>query len=89
MSDYHDVDAEEIWQLINLYADGGYILEIRHNSRAEDGSLMSSEIFWAMDEHGKHVNAWHPESLEVEALVRESLVKADDWQPMEYADGED
>ena len=81
MSDYSDVDAAELWQLINTYAQGGQLLEVRNYVISQEGSeRVHEDQFWPMDREGSHIGGWWPSQHEVGALISEGLLEPGEWE---------
>jgi hypothetical protein len=71
----NDVDAEELRQIVDLYASEGYVAEIRHFGETE------SEIrIWALDRDGMHVPNWWARREEIAALRRLGILEPEDWE---------
>jgi hypothetical protein len=90
MSDYHDVDAEELWQLINNYAQDGFLLERRIYKLSADGNeKIPDDRFWPFDKEGNHIGGWWPEKQEVQALISEGILEPEQWQETTRLEGAD
>jgi hypothetical protein len=78
---YDNVDAEELWHVINTYADGVYLLEVRNYLLSSvDDSKIPDDRFWPMDNEGKPIDAWWPERHEIDALVQEGIFEPEQWR---------
>jgi hypothetical protein len=81
MRDYSDVDAAELWQLINTYAQGGHLLEVRNYVVSQDGSdRVPEDRFWPIDREGLHIGGWWPSQQEVDTLISEGLLEPGEWE---------
>jgi hypothetical protein len=80
-SDSSDVDAEELWQLLNNYAHGGHLLEVGNYVVSEDNKKEFSDyLFWPTDKDGQHIGGWWPKTSEVNFLIQERLVEPQNWE---------
>ena len=81
MTDHTNVDAAELWQLINIYAQGGHLLEVRNYIISEEGSdRIPEDTFWPMDNEGVHIGGWWPSQQEVGVLISEGLLEPGEWE---------
>ena len=75
------IDAEELWQIINLLATGGELLEIRSDGTQADGKTPYSETaFWPISEDGEHVGGWWPTQNEIDALTNLGIIEPGVWE---------
>ena len=80
MTDNDNIDAEELWQLINVFASGGHLREVRTDGTYNDGSPYSETVFWPLGNDGKHISGWWPSPQHVAVLVQLGLVEAETWE---------
>src|SRR5437660_510422 len=78
------IDAEELWQHINLYAQGGYMREEKICKPSEDKKdrVAGESFFRAVDGNGEPINfgAYPVLKRDVDVLIREKILEPDQWQ---------
>src|SRR5947209_9919973 len=78
------VDAEEPWQHINLYAQGGYLREEKVYKPSEDKKdrVADESFFRAVDGNGEPINfnAYPVLKRDVDVLIREKMLEPERWQ---------
>lgn len=75
------VDAEELWQIINLLATRGELVEIRSDGTQTDGQTQYSETaFWPIGEDAEHVGGWWPTQDEIDALTSLGIIEPGVWE---------
>ena len=83
-----DVDAQELWRLINLSAHSGYVLERRHYPLPEGGKAESPvDTLWPIDSKGDYITGWHPARETIDALVKMGILEPEDWQETQQHEG--
>ena len=88
MSEFEDIDAQELWQLLNLFGIGGYVRELKSEGTVAGGETPYSEtVFWPIATDGSHVGGWWPKSAEVNALVELGFIEPDEWEITNRPDG--
>jgi hypothetical protein len=88
VTNHSSVDAQEIWQIINLYAGGGYILERRHPAPPEGRKEnTSAKTLWPIDSKGDYITGWHPERREIDVLVEGGILEPETWQETQQHEG--
>ena len=81
------IDAEELWQLINVFASGGHLREVRTAGTYVDGSPSSETVFWPFGNDGNHISGWWLSPQHVAVLVQLGLVEAEAWEATETTAG--
>ena len=63
MTNNNNIDAEELWQLINVFVSGGHLREVRTEGTYNDGSPYSETFFGRSEmteitsvDGGRHLN---------------------------------
>jgi hypothetical protein len=88
VTDYRNVEAENLWELISNYAQGGHIRETRMDIRSADGEGKTPVYkFWVIGSTGKRIEHWYPAGDEVEALIKEGILEPESWQDIQRPDG--
>ena len=87
MTNNNNIDAEELWQLINVFTSGGHLREVRTDGTYDDGSPYSETVFWPLGKDGNHISGWWPSPQYVAVLVQLGLVDAKGWEATEQPPG--
>ena len=88
MTDYRNVEAENLWELISNYAQGGYVLEIRNHMPSKDRRDRTPDhSLLMMDNKNEHIGNCHPKREEVEALTKEGIHEPEPWQDTQRPEG--
>jgi hypothetical protein len=71
----NDVDAGKLRQIVNLYADGGYVALVQNFGETAD-EIRS----WAIDRNGTHVPNFWCTVEELDALRRLGILEPEEWE---------